>query len=120
MIAAQSKAASPAKSSAAAKRTTAIKSASPFKAGHRALPARHTPPVRSAATPGGKRNAQQLQRLMDSALKYIRRHPGARMDQIGAAMRVASKQLTLPLQRLKAEGHLKVKGQKRATSYFAK
>jgi hypothetical protein len=69
---------------------------------------------------GTRRSADRLEPLMERALKYIRRHPGSRMEQIAEGMAVPSKELTLPLRRLKSEGRLKIKGQKRATSYFAK
>ena len=42
------------------------------------------------------------------------------MEQIAKGMGIPSKELTLPLTKLKTEGRLKVKGQKRATAYFTK
>lgn len=86
---------------------------------HRGRKAAETP-GREVAAGGAKRSAKQLGALMASALKHIRRHPGSRMEQIAAAMGVPSKELVLPLRHLKSEGRLKTKGQKRATSYFAK
>jgi hypothetical protein len=67
-----------------------------------------------------KRTGDQLDALVAGLLKYIAKHPGQRMEQIAAGMKIASKELTLPIQKLKAEGRLKTKGQKRATAYFAK
>ncbi|MBN1606145.1 MAG: hypothetical protein JW940_05905 [Polyangiaceae bacterium] len=75
---------------------------------------------RKAAAGGAKRSAKQLGAVMASALKHIRRHPGSRMEQIAAGLGLPSKELVLPLRHLKSEGRLKTKGQKRATSYFAK
>jgi hypothetical protein len=72
------------------------------------------------AKEGGRRTGAELETLTDSLLKYIEKHPGSRMEQIAKGMQIPSKDLTLPLTKLKAEGHLKVKGQKRATAYFAK
>ena len=68
----------------------------------------------------GKRTSKQLEALTDALLKFIEKHPGSRMEQIAAGMRIASKELTLPLRNLKLEGHLKTKGEKRATAYYAK
>ncbi|MBN1608718.1 MAG: hypothetical protein JW940_18970 [Polyangiaceae bacterium] len=78
---------------------------------------------RGASAPGSrgkrtKRTGDQLDALVASVHKYIAKHPGQRMEQIAAGMKVPSKELTLPIQKLK--GRLKTKGQKRATSYFAK
>ena len=78
---------------------------------------------RAAASGRGtrtKRTGDQLDALVAGLLKYIAKHPGQRMEQIAAGMKLASKELTLPIQKLKAEGRLKTKGQKRATAYFAK
>jgi hypothetical protein len=88
--------------------------------GRRAASTTQRAPARNAARAGTQRSAQQLGTLTASALKYIRRHPGSRMEQIATGIGVSSKELTLPLGQLKAAGRLRTKGQKRATSYFAK
>jgi hypothetical protein len=67
-----------------------------------------------------KRTGDQLDALVASLLKYIAKHPGQRMEQIAVGMKMPSKDLMLPIQKLKSEGRLKTKGQKRATAYFAK
>jgi hypothetical protein len=81
-------------------------------------------PTRPAATAntskGGRRTGAELEELTQSLLKYIHKHPGSRMEQVAKGMDIPSKELNLPLGKLKAEGRLKTKGQKRATSYFAK
>jgi hypothetical protein len=82
------------------------------------LPARA---ARAAKTKrGGRRTGAELEALTGSLLKYIEKHPGSRMEQIAKGMDIPSKELNLPLTKLRAEGRLKVKGQKRATAYFAK
>jgi hypothetical protein len=75
---------------------------------------------RNATAARTKRSTKQLGALAGSTLKYIQRHPGSRMEQIAAGMGVPSRELTLPLRHLKTERRLRTKGQKRATSYFAK
>lgn len=68
----------------------------------------------------GKRTGEEVDALADKLLKYIAKHPGQRMEQISAGMNMSSKELTLPLQKLKNEKRLKTKGQKRATEYSAR
>ena len=69
---------------------------------------------------GGRRTGAELETLTAGLVKYIQKHPGSRMEQIAKGMGIPSKELTLPLTKLKTEGRLKVKGQKRATAYFTK
>ena len=68
----------------------------------------------------GKRTGEEVEATAAALLKYIEKHPGERMEQISAGMKISSKDLNLPLRKLKDEGHLKTKGQKRATEYYAK
>ena len=64
------------------------------------------------AAPGkrGKRTGAEVEALADKLHKYIGKHPGQRMEQISAGMSVSSKDLTLPLQKLKGDRKLKTKG----------
>lgn len=77
-------------------------------------------PSVGAARASGKRTAKELEALSEMLLKFIEKHPGSRMEQIAEGMGISSRELTLPLRYLKEEGHIKTKGQKRATAYFAK
>jgi hypothetical protein len=77
-------------------------------------------PTAATSARRGKRTKEQLEALTNALLKYIGKNPGHRMEQISAGMKISSKELTLAMQKLKAEGHLKTKGQKRATAYFVK
>jgi hypothetical protein len=86
-----------------------------------------TAPIRASqaapvlkAKEGGRRTGAELDALTEGLMKYIQKHPGSRMEQIAKGMQIPSKDLTLPLTKLKGEGRLKVKGQKRATAYFVK
>jgi predicted transcriptional regulator len=69
---------------------------------------------------GGKRSSEDLAKLTQSLLTYVKRKPGQRIEQIGAALELATKELALPAKKLIAEKKLSTKGQKRATVYFAK
>jgi hypothetical protein len=69
---------------------------------------------------GRKRPPEELAKLTRSLLTYIKRKPGQRIEQIGAALDLATKELALPAKKLIAEKKLSTKCQKRATVYFAK
>lgn len=69
---------------------------------------------------GAKRTADELNELTQSLLTHVKRHPGLRIEQIGAALQLTTKDLALPAKKLIGEKKLSTKGQKRATTYFAK
>jgi hypothetical protein len=69
---------------------------------------------------GAKRSAEDLAGLTQSLLAFVKRNPGQRIEQIGAAIGHSTKDLALPAKKLIAEKSLRTKGQKRATTYFAK
>ena len=69
---------------------------------------------------GSRRTADDLEEVMAALLGYIKKNPGQRMEQLADGMGLASKELTLPIKKLHADGRLKTKGQKRATAYFIK
>ncbi len=69
---------------------------------------------------GAKRSPEDLAKLTQSLVTYVKRNPGQRIEQIGKALGVVTKELALPAKKLIAEKKLSTKGQKRATTYFAK
>ncbi len=69
---------------------------------------------------GAKRTADELDQLTQSLLGHVKRHPGLRIEQIGEALGLTTKDLALPAKKLIAEKKLSTKGQKRATTYFPK
>jgi hypothetical protein len=77
-------------------------------------------PAAAKPAAGARRTKEQLEALTNALLKYIGKNPGQRMEQISAGMKMSSKELNLAMQKLKVEGHLKTKGQKRATAYYVK
>lgn len=77
-------------------------------------------PRKAMRTKGEKRSATELDALTVQLRAYIARNPGQRIEQIGKAMGVATKDLSLPVKKLIANGKLKTRGQKRATAYFVK
>jgi hypothetical protein len=69
---------------------------------------------------GGKRSPEELAQLTQALLTHVKRNPGSRIEHIGAALGLPTKELALPAKKLIAEKKLSTKGQKRATAYFAK
>jgi predicted HTH transcriptional regulator len=68
---------------------------------------------------GIKRSSDDLEALSDKFVEYVRENPGMRIEQINKQLGTTTKDLALPIRKLIAEGALKVKGQKRSTTYFA-
>ena len=82
-------------------------------------------PKRRAARTGkrgrpGKFTPEQLENHGASILALLKKSPGARSEQLSAAMKMDAKTLRIPLKALIAAKKIKVKGQKRGTTYFAR
>jgi hypothetical protein len=69
---------------------------------------------------GQKRAPAELSALTTQLLAAIKRAPGSRIEQIGKAMSVPTRELTLPIRKLLADSSIKKRGQKRATAYYPK
>jgi len=69
---------------------------------------------------GAKRTAEELEQLIKQLHGYIAKNPGQRIEQIAQGLDISTKELNLPAKKLIAEKKLSTKGQKRATTYFAK
>jgi len=68
---------------------------------------------------GAKRTSDELDKLSDAFVDYVRANPGMRVEQINKELGTSTKDLALPIRKLIAEGVIKAKGQKRSTTYFA-
>ena len=69
---------------------------------------------------GAKRTPEELDALVKKFHTHVAKHPGQRIEQIGQILAIPTKELALPVKRLMSEKKLSSKGQKRATTYFAK
>jgi DNA-binding NtrC family response regulator len=69
---------------------------------------------------GAKRLPEELEELVGKLHAHIVKNPGQRMETIGASLGLRTKELVLPAKKLLSEKKLTTKGQKRATTYFAK
>jgi hypothetical protein len=91
---------------AAAKGARAAKAAAPKK------------PAPAKRPSGAKRPPAELAKLTEKLGEYIKAHPGLRIEPIGKALNIATKELTLPVKKLLAAKKIRSEGQKRATEYF--
>jgi hypothetical protein len=88
----------------------------------RPAPAARAPAGRKAVAqkraPGEKRPPGELARLTDRLGDYIKAHAGLRIEPIGKALSIPTKDLSLPIKKLLAAKKIRSEGQKRATEYF--
>ncbi|MEP7049595.1 MAG: DNA-binding protein [Pseudomonadota bacterium] len=106
----------------------ALESVEQALAGASAIPSRRG--ARASAAPafaalasrkkGAKRTPEELEQLIKKLHGYIAKNPGQRIEQIAASLDISTKELNLPAKKLISEKKLSTKGQKRATTYFAK
>jgi hypothetical protein len=68
----------------------------------------------------GKFSPEQLDQMGATIVGLLKKTPGARSDQLGAAMKMDAKTLRIPLKALIKAKKVKVKGQKRGTKYYAR
>ena len=68
----------------------------------------------------GKFTPEQLDAMGGKILGLLKKNPGARSEQLSAAMKMDAATLRIPLKALIAAKKVKVKGQKRGTTYFAR
>jgi hypothetical protein len=76
--------------------------------------------IGSVRRKGAKRDPEELERLTDKLLSYIKSNDGQRIEQIGEALGVKTKELALPAKKLIAGKKIRTTGTRRATKYFAK
>ena len=66
----------------------------------------------------GKRTGEQVEALASRVLAHVKANPGDRLEQIGKGLRMATKELKLPIAKLLATKRVKTSGRKRGTKYF--
>jgi len=69
---------------------------------------------------GAKRTAEEIEALTKGLLAAIKKKPGQRIEEIGKAMSVSTKDLALPVGKLFDAKAIRTTGQRRATKYFPK
>jgi hypothetical protein len=71
-----------------------------------------------ATTAGGRRSADQIDATCQALLGQIGSNPGQRIEQIGEAIGMRTKDLALPIRKLVGQKQIRTEGQRRATRYF--
>jgi len=66
----------------------------------------------------GRFTPEQLEKHGAAILTLLKKSPGARSEQLSTAMKMDAATLRIPLKALLAAKKIKVKGQKRGTTYF--
>jgi hypothetical protein len=69
---------------------------------------------------GQKRTPEELEQLTKRFHAHVQKNPGQRIEQLADGMGISTRELNLPVKKLLAAKKLSTKGQKRATTYFAK
>jgi hypothetical protein len=69
---------------------------------------------------GAKRTPEELEQLTKRFHTHVAKNPGQRIEQLAEGMNISTRELNLPVKKLVAAKKLATKGQKRATTYFAK
>jgi hypothetical protein len=72
------------------------------------------------ASKRAKRSSEAVEAMAARVLAQIRSKQGQRLEEIGKAMKLPTKGLKLPIQKLLASKKVKTKGRKRGTQYFTK
>lgn len=65
-----------------------------------------------------KRSGEELQKMSEVLVSFVSKHPGLRIEQINKQLGTTTKELSLPIRKLTADGVLKAKGVRRATAYY--
>ena len=68
----------------------------------------------------GKFTPEQVEKFGTTIIGLLKKTPGARSEQLSASMKMDAKTLRIPLKALIEAKKIKVKGQKRGTTYFAR
>jgi len=66
----------------------------------------------------GRRSADEVESLGKVVLTHVRAHPGQRLEEIGRALEIVTKELKRPIANLLEAGALRTEGQRRGTKYF--
>jgi hypothetical protein len=77
-------------------------------------------PKAAKRSKGAKRTPEELESQTKALLAQIKKNPGQRIEVIGKAIGISTKDLALPIIKLLENKSITKKGQRRATTYFAK
>jgi len=75
--------------------------------------------TKAARPRSGRRSSAQVDAMAAKVLAHVKANQGHRLEEIGAALKVATKDLKRPVANLLEAKKLRTTGQKRGTKYFA-
>jgi hypothetical protein len=73
---------------------------------------------RRASAGNGRRSPDQIEATCQALVGEIGARPGQRIEQIGSAIGMRTKDLALPIRKLVREKRIRTEGHRRATKYF--
>ncbi len=76
------------------------------------------PAPKGRKSKGVKRTPQQLRALLGRVTAAIQGKPGQSVEELAAALSLSTRELTLPLLKLREQKTIVTKGKQRATRYF--
>jgi len=76
--------------------------------------------ARGGSQKGQKRDPAVIAETGKRFVAFVAKHPGLRIEQINKQLGTTTKDLALPIRKLLADKAIKIKGQKRSTTYFVK
>ena len=74
---------------------------------------------RRKAAKRGRRSADEVEALGGIVLTHVRANAGQRLEEMGRALSMPTKELKRPIAKLLEAGALRTEGQRRGTKYFA-
>lgn len=72
---------------------------------------------KTSAGKGQKRSPEALAKLVEDVFGFIQRHPGDRIEQLAQRSGLSTKEMNLPIKRLRESKRIVSSGAKRATAY---
>lgn len=84
----------------------------------RATTASRVPAKRRPATPSGRLSSRQMAGAIEAVRNFIASNPGARMEQMTAALGQPAARLRGPVNKLIEQGQVRKTGEKRTTQYY--
>lgn len=85
-----------------------------------AAPARKLTARGGGLAKGQKRTPEALALKVEEVFTLIQRHPGLRIEQLGERSGLTTKEMSLPIKKLRAAKRIAAAGEKRATTYSAR
>jgi hypothetical protein len=74
--------------------------------------------AKASRAPGVKRDPAVIESIKERFLAHVQANPGQGIEEIKRALKMETKELTLPVKQLLADKKIATKGEKRSTKYY--